>query len=71
MPYIIEQMALNDIERRNLENFLLEHQLYCPQVKRKGLYRVSFGSGGGIGVTVEVQCEICNKVENITDYGRW
>ena len=71
MPYIIEQMALNDIEKANLRSFLVEHQLYCPQIIRKGLYKVSFGSGGGIGVAVEVQCEICNKVQSITDYRRW
>ena len=71
MPYLIEKMALNDNERRDLHSFLVDHQLYCPQIIRKGLYRVAFCSGGGIGTGVEVQCETCNKVQNITDYGRW
>jgi hypothetical protein len=71
MPYLIEQMALNDKERKNLKNFLIEHELYCPQIRRKSLYSIAFCATGGIGIGSEVKCNCCNKTKDITDYGRW
>ena len=62
---VIESLNLN--EKKKLQKFLTNH--YCPDVKDN--YTISFNGANGIGVAVFVTCKLCDKKEDITDYGAW
>lgn len=67
----IPQMALNLNEKKKLQKFLVEHQVYCVDIKKHCNYSIRFGSTTGIGQNTYVHCTKCGKLHDITDYGAW
>lgn len=63
--------AINLNEKRKLQKFLVEHQVYCTDIKTKCNYSLRFSREGGIGTSTEVVCSTCGKVHDITDYAEW
>ena len=66
----IEQ-ALNLNEKRKLQKFLVEHQVYCTDIKTECTYSIAFSSTTGIGQNAYVVCKQCHKKHDITDYSSW
>ena len=66
----IEQ-ALNLNEKRKLQKFLVEHQVYCVNIKTECNYSIAFSSTTGIGQNAYAICKQCHKKHDITDYGAW
>ena len=66
----ISEQALNEVEQKHLNKFLVEHQVYCPEIRNSCNYSLVF-STTGIGVGVDVKCGFCGEKHDITDYGSW
>ena len=60
-----EAYTLIGNEIHDYSNFLVEH-LQCG-----GLIKTYVSRKSGIGPSIKVQCPICGKVEDITDYTTW
>ena len=65
------ESAINLNEKRKLQKFLVEHQIYCPDIKTKCNYSLRFSHSSGIGWATKVICHECGKASDITDYGAW
>ena len=52
----LDSMALNLNEKKNLQVWLKEHELYCPDIKIKCNYSLSF-----FKEIVKVKCKQCGE----------
>lgn len=57
--------TLTEIEQKKAEKFNKKHYKKC----NSGMSVIFTETG--IGLKVEVRCNICNKIKDISDYGSW
>ena len=68
---MIAEFKLFESEKKAAEKFLIEHR--HPDVNKGAIGgHISYiFTPTSIGDAVSIRCNICNKEENITDYGTW
>jgi hypothetical protein len=67
-------LDLNDDEKRSLVNCLRKHEACAATIKLCAGFDYGYSvkaTPTNIGVVFEAMCTICDKSENITDYGSW
>jgi hypothetical protein len=65
---------LTDAERKSLAKFHDDHSTCTSKIKPCAGYTYGYSikfTPNNIGMTTEVECTICKKVEDITDCEMW
>ena len=65
----MREFKLNDNELLEAEKFIEEHR--HKDVEKGAIGGHLTFTPTSIGVAVEIQCDICGKSKNITDYASW